>query len=212
MSWVGLVVLLKVRDGEGHIQVPDVLNRHHLVELLRLRQITDNFTTVRVTERVEMIAFPAKASFRTDSELFLLERMLWEFWDGHVLVLHLPKQLYHHGRELVQGLCGGTSTQGVQANEISEDGDNRKGERDMNPHLVPTHTVPSGWRNNKRNGTEGAPGGRRCPGSRAGSQGSVYCLKDGVTFASFQTLDDGVTWRDTGKQRSPKSWGDYDGG
>lgn len=38
MSWVRLVVLLKVWDGERHVQVPDVLNWHHLVELLWLRQ------------------------------------------------------------------------------------------------------------------------------------------------------------------------------
>lgn len=68
-----------------------------------------------------------------------------------------------------------------------------KRKRDMNSHLVPTHTVPSGWRNNKRNGTEGAPDGRRCPRWTAGSQGSVYYLKDGVTFTSFQTLDDRET-------------------
>lgn len=35
VSGVGLVILLKVWDGEGHVQVPDVLHRHHLVELLR---------------------------------------------------------------------------------------------------------------------------------------------------------------------------------
>lgn len=34
VSWVGLVVLLKVWDGEGHVQVPDVFHRHHLIELL----------------------------------------------------------------------------------------------------------------------------------------------------------------------------------
>lgn len=83
---------------------------------------------------------------------------------------------------------------------------------DTNSHLVLTHTVPSGWRNNRRNGTEGAPDAHRRPRSTAGSRGSVYCLKDGVTFASFHTLDDGFTWRDTGKQRKPKSRGDYDGG
>lgn len=83
---------------------------------------------------------------------------------------------------------------------------------DMNAHLVLTHTVPSGWRNNKWSGTEGAPDGHRCPRSTAWSQGSVYYLKNGVTFTLFQTLDGGLTWRDTGKQRNPKSRGDYDGG
>lgn len=34
MSWVGFVILLKVWDGEGHIQVPDVFHGHHLIELL----------------------------------------------------------------------------------------------------------------------------------------------------------------------------------
>lgn len=40
-------------------------------------------------------------TFTTDFELFLLERMLGKLWDGHVLVLHFPKQLDHHGRELI---------------------------------------------------------------------------------------------------------------
>lgn len=34
MSRVRFVILLKVWDGESHVQVPDVLHRHHLVELL----------------------------------------------------------------------------------------------------------------------------------------------------------------------------------
>lgn len=34
MSWVRFVILLKVWDGESHIQVPDVFHRHHLIELL----------------------------------------------------------------------------------------------------------------------------------------------------------------------------------
>lgn len=35
MSRVRFVILLQVWDGESHVQVPDVLHRHHLVELLR---------------------------------------------------------------------------------------------------------------------------------------------------------------------------------
>ena len=34
VSRVGLVVLLQVRDGEGHVQVPDVLDGDYFVELL----------------------------------------------------------------------------------------------------------------------------------------------------------------------------------
>jgi hypothetical protein len=34
VAWVGLVVLLQVWDRERHIQVPNVLDRHHFVELL----------------------------------------------------------------------------------------------------------------------------------------------------------------------------------
>lgn len=40
-------------------------------------------------------------SLTTDLELFLLERMLRELWDGHILVLYFSKQLDHHGRELI---------------------------------------------------------------------------------------------------------------
>ena len=34
VAWVGLVVLLEVRDGESDVQIPDVLYGHHFVVLL----------------------------------------------------------------------------------------------------------------------------------------------------------------------------------
>lgn len=34
MAWVALVVLLQVWDGEGDVQISDVLYGHHLVKLL----------------------------------------------------------------------------------------------------------------------------------------------------------------------------------
>ena len=40
----------------------------------------------------------------THPEVFLLEGVLVELGDSHVLVLHLPKQLDHHGGQLIQGL------------------------------------------------------------------------------------------------------------
>lgn len=38
VSWVGLVELLQVRDGESHVKVPDVLDGYYTVELLFWKQ------------------------------------------------------------------------------------------------------------------------------------------------------------------------------
>lgn len=35
MSWIRLVVFLEIWDGEGHVEVPDIFNGHHLIKLLR---------------------------------------------------------------------------------------------------------------------------------------------------------------------------------
>ena len=51
VPWVGLVVLLQIRDGEGHVQVPDVLDGDYFVELLfwksKAERATMHFTKIK---------------------------------------------------------------------------------------------------------------------------------------------------------------------
>lgn len=42
MSWVWFVVLLQVWDGESHIQVPNVFDGDHIVELLEQKKNNKN--------------------------------------------------------------------------------------------------------------------------------------------------------------------------
>lgn len=110
MSRVRFVVLLEVWDGEGHVQVPDVLHRHHLVELLcgGNQESGSDGSTAQGSEVMKQNHQP-HSQVQTDLELLLLERMLRELRDGHILVLHLSKQLDHHGRELIYRFCTPTS-------------------------------------------------------------------------------------------------------
>lgn len=42
--------------------------------------------------------------FRSHPQVFLLERVWWEFWDRDILVLDLSKKLHHHRCQIIQRL------------------------------------------------------------------------------------------------------------
>lgn len=107
MSWVRLVVLLEVRDRESHIEVPDVLDWHHFVELLlqTTKSITYIISICHLKHYVNCSRMYCKLH-KTDtcaahSEVLLLEGMLWEFRQRDALVLHFSKQLNHHGGQII---------------------------------------------------------------------------------------------------------------
>lgn len=181
MSWVGLVVLLKVWDGEGHIQVPDVFNRNHLVELLwggNKESPSDVFATRHQSESSDEER-GSRCQPGPDWKL-TLSCSSWKGCSGNsgtgtFLFSTSPNSC------TTMDVSSSNDSAGRPANDwLNNSRWPPRTPEDSNPHLVPTHTVPSGWRSSKWNGTGGAPGGHRRPRWTAGSRGSVYYLQDGV--------------------------------
>lgn len=51
----------------------------------------------------------AQLGLRSHPQVFLLERVCWEFWDRDILVLYLSKKFHHHRCQIIQRLCQSVS-------------------------------------------------------------------------------------------------------